>query len=154
MSVLSPVVDSWDGENRRIYLKQGVTSFHWIDDIYAEYRNARRLDEDFRKWLPFMEASGNEPKGQGKFTPRLLKLLSGVKVILFDEAGEVTVNGEAITDNANVDATLFDNSTRTNPVIINYQPSEAEIITVNVGSAVTEQDKLDIADRVWSKNLP
>lgn len=131
MSVGTPVVDSWDGANRRILLKQGVTEFHWIDDIYFEYRNERRLDEAFRKWEPFMVASGNEPKGGGKATPRLLKLLLGVKVILFDEAGEVQVNGEAITDNADVDPTLFDNSTRTFPIVINYQPSAAEVIVVD-----------------------
>lgn len=131
MSLAVPVVDNWDGENRRIYLKQGVTEFHWIDDIYIEYRYERRTVEAFRKWEPLISASGNEPKGLGKATPRLLKLLLGTKVILYDEAGEVQVNGEAITDNADVDPTLFDNSSRTQPIVINYQPSAAEVIVVD-----------------------
>ena len=132
MSIANPVILSWDGPGRRIYLKQGVTAFHWITDIYIEYRRARRLEtDDLRKYNPFMLASGNEPKGGGKATPRLLKLLEDVKVILWDEAGEVAVTGEAITDNADIDPTLFDNSTRTFPLIINYAPPAAEVIVVD-----------------------
>ena len=132
MSVATPVINSWDGPNRRIYLKQGVTAFHWIDDIYFEYRNARKLETDnIRKFEPFMVASGNEPKGLGKFTPRLLKLLLGVKVIPFDEAGIVTVTGEAITDDADNDATLFDVSQITQAVILKVQPPGAEIIRLD-----------------------
>lgn len=144
MSLATPVVDSWDGANRRIYLKQGVTEFHWIDDIYIEYRNERRLVESFRKWNPFMEASGNVPKGLGKATPRLLTLLENVKVIPYDEAGEIQVSGEAITDNADVDATLFDISTLTNPVVIQYQPPSAEVIVVD---AIAE--RLDYNGKVY-----
>jgi len=143
MSVASPVVDSWDGQNRRIYLRQGVVTFNWLDDIYPEYRAERRLTEDFRKWAPFMEASGNVPKGGGKATPRLLTLLEGVKVIPWDENVVIDVTGEAITDNADVDPTLFDTSTRTQPIVINYQPPSSEFVTVTVssGSGLTpEQD--------------
>ena len=132
MSVANPVVHQWNGEERRIYLKQGINAFHWIDDIYIEYRQERRLTEDFRKWSPFMVASGNEPKGGGKATPRLLKLLDDVKVIAWDENIEIYITGEAITDDADNDATLFDNSTRTQPLILNYQPPAAEIIVIDV----------------------
>lgn len=136
MSVAIPVVDTWDGENRRIILKTGVTSFHWIDDIYLEYRNERRTNESFRKWFPLIAASGNVSKGQGKATPRLLTLLTDdrvitTKVVPFDEATTISVNGEAITDIADTDAELFDMTTITNPVIIQYQPPSAEVIVVD-----------------------
>lgn len=132
MSVAVPVVDSWDGPNRRIYIKQGIDTFHWIDDIYIEYRQARRLEtNDLRKFEAFMIASGNEAKGLGKATPRLLKLLLGVKVIFFNEGGEKTVLGEAITDDADNDPTLYDNSSLTTPIVINYQPPAAEVIVVD-----------------------
>lgn len=132
MSVANPVVGSWDGENRRIYLLQGIEAFNWIDDIYIEYRQERRLTENFRKWNAFLIASGNVPKGGGKATPRLVTLLEGVKVIAWDENIEITITGEAITDDADNDATLFDNSTRTNALILNYQPPAAEVIVVDV----------------------
>ena len=131
MSLATPVVGTWDGTNRRIYLLQGVDAFHWMDDIYIEYREQRRTTEAFRNWEAFMVASGNVSKGLGKATPRLLTLLDGVKVIPYDESGEIQVSGEAITDNADVDATLFDISTLTNPVVIQYQPPSAEVIVVD-----------------------
>lgn len=132
MSIANPVIGSWDGPNRRIYLLQGVDAFHWMDDIYIEYRKARRLEtDDLRKYNAFMIASGNEPKGLGKATPRLVKLLEGVKVIFWDEPGEKYVTGEAITDDADNDPTLFDNSTRTTAIVINYEPPAAEVIVVD-----------------------
>lgn len=131
MSLATPVVGTWDGINRRIYLLQGVDAFHWMDDIYIEYREERRTTEAFRNWDAFMVASGNVSKGLGKATPRLLTLLDGVKIIPYDEAGEIQVSGEAITDNADIDATLFDISGLTNPVVIQYQPPSAEVILVD-----------------------
>jgi hypothetical protein len=128
MSVAVPVVDSWDGLNRRIYLKQGVTSFHWIEDIYKEYRNWRRTDESSRVWLPFMYASGNEPKGGGKYTPRYVTLLDGVKVVPYDENIRIEVTGEAITDDADVDPELFDTSTRTEAIKLYITPPSSELV--------------------------
>lgn len=138
MSVSSPVIDHWDGVTRRIYLKSGITSFHWIEDIYKEYRNWRRVDESSRKWLPFMRAAGNDPKGGSKFTPRYITLLDGARVIPYDENILIEVKGEAITDNANVDPDPFDTSTRTQPLKLYITPpaselvrAEAEIAAVN-----------------------
>lgn len=158
MSVASPVVDSWDGEARLIYLKSGVTTFNWIDDIYKEYRYWRRTDESSRKWLPFMRASGNEPKGGGKFTPRYVTLLDGARVVPWDENVLITVTGEGITDNADVDPDPFNTSTRTQPVKLYITPPTSELVLVEVGGGtvsgtITEQDKLDIADRVWDESL-
>jgi len=133
MSIANPVISHYDIYNRRIHLLAGVDTFHWIDDIYVEYRQARRLETDnIRTVEAFMVASGNESKGLGKATPRLLKLLLDAKVVWADEAGEKFVGGEAITDNADVDATLFDNSTITSAIVINYQPPAAEVIIVDV----------------------
>ena len=77
MSVSSPVIDYIDGETRRIYLLEGIEAFHWVDDIYTEYRNLRRTDESLRKWEPLLKASGNDAKGGGKYTPRYVTLLKG-----------------------------------------------------------------------------
>ena len=139
-----PVVASWDGAARRIYLASGVTAYHPIEDIYREYRVERRTNEDFRKWEPFMEASGNEPKGGGKFTPRFLRLLLGVKIVPFDESGDpVDVTGELLTDDQ---TNPFDVSGLTNPVVINYAPAEAEIIQVATGSGLSAGESQTLAD--------
>jgi hypothetical protein len=128
MSVLIPVVGSWNGNTRRINLRQGVTTFHWIDDIYAEYRNWRRTDEESRKWLPFMRAAGNEPKGGGKFTPRYVTLLDNARLVPYDENILIVATGEAITDNADIDPDPFDTSTRTQPLKLYITPPASELV--------------------------
>jgi len=129
------VVDTWDGANRRIYLASGVTEFHPIDDICREYREARRLDESFRVWDPFMVAVGNDPKGGGRYTSRYLLLLSDdpfnvgpVKIIPFDQGGEVYITGEVLTDDQ---TSPFDISTLTQAVVMVYTPPDTEIIRVS-----------------------
>jgi len=135
MSVLVPVVEEWDGENRYIKLKTGVTEFHWIEDIYEEYRYERRTNEDFRKWRPFMVAAGNIAKGGNKFTPRFLTLLNDAKVVPFDEVGVITLTtlGECITDNPDVNPSPFYLDELTTPIQIFITPSESEIILINSG---------------------
>lgn len=128
MSVAVPVIDSIDGFLRRAYLKPGVSLFHWIEDIYREYIRLRRTDEALRKWAPMMRQAGNDPKGGGKYTPRFITLLEGFRVIPYDENILITVTGEAITDNPDIDPDPFDTSTRTNPLKLYITPPAAEIV--------------------------
>lgn len=141
MSVSVPVIGSWDGEARRVYLKSGLTSFHWIDDIYKEYRNWRRTVEASRKWLPCMRAAGNDPKGGGKYTPRYITLLDGFRVVPYDENILIEVLGEAITDNSDVDPDPFDTSTRTQPLKLYITPPAAEIVRSEADSAASIWDE-------------
>ena len=147
MSVLAPVIDSYNGETRRLYLKQGIERFHWIEDIYREYINKRAIDESFQKWAPLMKASGNEPKGGGKFTPRYVTLLEGTRIVPYDENILIEVTGEAITDNADVDPDPFDTSTRTQPLKLYITPPAAELV---LGGGA---DPAAIAIAVWQKIL-
>jgi hypothetical protein len=135
MSVLNPKVQLFDGLNRRIYLKQGVSSWHWIDDIYAEYIYERRTNESFRVWLPMLKADGNAAKGGGKFTPRYVTLLGGTRIIPFDENILQTVEGEGITDDAQ---DPFDTSTRTQPLKLYITPPAAEIVRATEELAAIE----------------
>lgn len=145
MSVVIPVVDSWNGEARRIYLKQGVTSFHWIEDIYREYIHERAINEGFRKWYPFMKAAGNDPKGGGKYTPRYVTLLNGARVIPYDENILIEVRGEAITDNADIDPDPFDTSTRTHSLKLYITPPSSELVRDEAEMAAS------IAQSIWDK---
>lgn len=128
MSVVDPVIDYIDGPNRRIYLLQGVSEFHWIEDIYREYIELRSIDEDLRKFLPFLRQAGNDPKGGGKYTPRYVTLLAGTRVVPYDENILITVTGEAITDNADVDPDPFDTTTRTQPLKLYITPPASELV--------------------------
>ena len=131
MSVLTPVIQSIDGSARRIYLKQGVSDFYPIEDIYHEYRALRRTDESLRVWEPLLKAEGNIAKGGGAFTPRYVVLLLGTKLVPFDEPLQVNQLGDMITDNPDVDSSLYDISGLTGPKPIFIKPSEAETIQLN-----------------------
>lgn len=140
------VVLNFDGENRRIYLKQGVESFHPIDDVYREYVEERRLNEEFRKYYPFIVASFTTFKynknGVDYYTPRYIQLLDGAKIIPYDELSIVDVTGEIFTDDG-TDPIRLD--TLVNGVKINYKPPEAELIKVETGISgltIEESDKL------------
>ena len=136
MSVLDPKIDYIDGESRRIYLKEGVSDFYPIEDIYHEYRHLRRTDENLRKWEPFLLAEGNISKGGGAFTPRYVMLLDGTKIIPFNESLQVNQLGDMITDNADVDPILYDVQYITVGKTIFIKPSEAETIQLNSESIV------------------
>lgn len=135
MSVATPVIDYIDGTTRRIYLLQGVDAFHWIEDVYREYINRRNINEDLRKYYPLMRQAGNDPKGGGKYTPRYITLINGCRVIPYDENILITVTGEAITDNADVDPDPFDTSTRVQPLKLYITPPSAEIVRDEVSLA-------------------
>jgi len=136
MSVLTPVVSSWDGANRRAYLAEGVSDFYPIEDIYHEYRNQRRLDHGLRKYEPLLKAAGNIPKGGGAFTPRYVVLLEGFKLIPFNETLQLNQLGDMITDDPDTDATLYDVSGLTVAKPIFIKPSNAETVQLNSESIV------------------
>jgi hypothetical protein len=120
-----------------------VTTFHWIDDIYKEYRNWRRTVEAARTWDPLMRAAGNDPKGGGKYTPRFVTLLDGTRVVPYDENILIEVTGEAITDNADVDPDPFDTSTRTQPLKLYITPPAAELVRAEAEIAAVNRMSFD-----------
>lgn len=134
-----PVIASIDGTARRIYLDPaaavgGVLSFHTVEQIYQEYRALRRTDEALRRFAPLLRAEGLVPKGGGKFTPRYIVLLAGTKLVIPVGVDVVNVSGEVLTDDQTAP---FATDLLTGPVVINYEPPEAEVIQVAGGSGLS-----------------
>ena len=136
MSVAVPIISTWDGENRRAYLAEGVSDFYPIEDVYHEYRNQRRLDLELRKYDALLRAEGNISKGAGAFTPRYVVFLDNFKLIPFNDSDQINQLGDIITDDPDVDPTLYDTTTLTVPKVIYIKPSAAETIQLNSGSIV------------------
>jgi hypothetical protein len=141
------VIASIDGPTRRIYLSASTQNAEVQPmDIYKEMRTLRRTDESLRKFDVFLSASGNEPKGGGKFTARLVKCLLGTRIVPYDSTHELTIIGEIITDEATSGVACFDRTLLTPPnvVDINYLPPQVEVIQVSSGSGLSteEHDKL------------
>lgn len=134
------IIASIDGATRRIYLHADTvgTTVH-PTDIYREMRTMRRTDENLRKYDLFMEASGNIPKGSGKFTERLVTLLLGTRIVPFDVSHELTINGTIITDEGTEGIACFDRSSLSalTVVDINYVPPQVEVIVISPESGLT-----------------
>jgi hypothetical protein len=143
-----------DGVNRLIYLDASTVnaSVH-PQDIYTAVRTMRRTDETLREFKSFIRAAGNVSKGGGKFTERYYTLLDGTRIVPYDISHVLSITGTLITDDGQEGVYCFNRVPLTVgvQVDIQYIPPQVEIITVATGSAVTAQDKLDIATAVWDK---
>ena len=145
-----PLVASTDYPNKRIYLHaDSVGQDVQPIDIYKELRAERRLDETKRRFDPMLTAFGNDPAGPSN-TPRFANLATGCRIVPYDSSHILSIVGALIsTADGLAGPDLFDRA----PlgvgveVDIDYQPPQVEIIYVNTGSAVTEQDKDDIASK-------
>lgn len=127
MSVLVPVIGAIDGSARRIYLKRGVDTFHWIEDIYREYLSFR-ADFEAQKWSPLIRSYGGHFKGPGSYTASYIILLEGTRIVPYDENAAIQVVGEALTDDAETSPDLFDWSMITQSIsIFSVPPLEASI---------------------------
>ena len=110
-----PIVQSFDGINRRIILDASVADNTWSPlDLFKEYLIYRRDNHTFRGFEPLIRMRGGEPKGGGKFAPRFLQMLTDsrgitTKLVLPDNGPYRTfVDGEIATDVADVDPEAFD----------------------------------------------
>jgi len=149
------VVDHINWETRRIYLKQWVTTFSPVEDIYKEVRELCRTDDELQKWEEFIVAAWNVSKGWWRATPRYAKLLMGCKIIPYDEAGELYVDWEMLTDTPDTDTMIFDLSGLTTLLQISYKPVDAEIIYITSWSwlSTEEHNKLmNMEDEVWTRS--
>ena len=128
------LISSIDGETRKIYLSPDTVNSSWNPiDLYKEMRELRRVDENLRKYNLFMEASGNVPKGSGKFTERLVTLLEGTRIVPYNTSHITTVIGQVITDDGQGGVACFDRGPLSPSVVvdINYVPPQVEVIQVS-----------------------
>lgn len=142
---------SEDYTNLRIYLHPDTVVLG-VDpaELQREHRERRRLNlESERNFTPMVTFRGNEAKGQGKFTPRLTNLRSGVRLVPYDTHHNLKIKNELVCiEDQQSNQGCFDRLNVLSNVDIDIDFTPTEIITVNSGSAVTQQDKLDIANLI------
>jgi len=143
MSVSVPVIDYIDPSTRRIYLLNGITEYHPLDDIYAEVRNLRRTDETLREYLMFVEAGGNIPKNAAGTlrTPRYA-IFKNCKVVV---AGDTYVSGEQLYADENGDVIgkgpdCIDHALSPYDAYIDYEPPGSEVIIISSGSGLSQEE--------------
>lgn len=134
-----PVVSSFDGLNRRIFLDPSVAGAEFDPlDIYREYLAFRRDNEAFRGFDPLIKMKGGEPKSATTAAARFLQLLTDrrgitTKLVLPDSGPyRVGVGGEIATDVPETDPEPFDLSgLTTTGIVIDYRPVATEIVILN-----------------------
>lgn len=153
MSVASPKVSLFDGDTRRIYLRCGVDTFHWIDDIYAEYLYKRATDESFRVWYPLIAAKGGEPRENDTQRESYTVLFQGAKVVPCNETGHIIAVGEIITDTD--DQYPFDLSLNVvNPTITMVNPNFSPCYNKALEIETSEDTRsIEIADVTYEVEL-
>jgi hypothetical protein len=150
MSVLNPVIGQIDPLIKRIYLASGIREYHPVTDIYAEMRNLRRINENYRWFKMPVSAGGNVFKGGGKYTPRYAILNFDWRIVPDDTTHALYISGEQITDDgqsgpACMDTSLLSSGTN---VTIHYEPPAAEIIRSDEEFSIDPQA---IAVAVWDE---
>ncbi len=150
MSVAVPVIDYVDPATRRVHLLSGVEEYHPLDDIYAEIRNLRVADESMRKYFVFIQGGGNIPKNvTGTLRTPRYAIFKNCKVVV---SGDTNVLGEQLYADENGDVIgkgkdCIDHALSPADAYVDYEPPGSEVIVPETAS-ITEQDKMDIADRV------
>ena len=144
-----PLVASVDYPNKRIYLSASTVD-QTLDtlDVYREVRALRVTTEAHRAFLPIISAGGNIPKIPGvSYTPAYARLVAGCRIVPYDATGMIKLVRDTFTDDGVSGRDCFDRTGLTPGVVVDIDVDiqEVEIRTVAIGSAVTEQDKLDIA---------
>ena len=130
MSVANPVIGYVDPGQKRIFLAIGVREYHPVVDIYTEIRHLRRTDENHRWYDMPVFASGNVPKGGGKFTPRFAIFRNGWRIVPADETHALYITGEQITDDGQSGPSIMDTSLLSpgTNVTIHYEPPASELV--------------------------
>ena len=154
-------IASEDYVNKLIYLHiDTVTNGFDPALMQQEHRALRRLNANGeRKFDPMVTFVGNEAKGGGNYTPWSTRLRAGVRIVPYDTGTGTQYSMDILNEILNIpdelaDQGVFDRSTVDANVDIDKGYDPVEVKTIITGSAVTEQDKLDIADAVWNKTLP
>jgi len=150
MSVAVPVIDYIDPVTRRVYLLDGITEYHPLDDIYAEVRYLRRTDESLRKYFVFTQGGGNIPKNvQGTLRTPRYAIFKNCKVVV---SGDTYVTGEQLY--ADADGNMIgkgpdcvDHALSPEDAYLDYEPPGSEVISVDTGGTFTEEDRAGMRNR-------
>jgi len=150
--VYTDVIQCLDLATKVIFINEGVSEYHPVDDIYRETRFHRAFDESLRILDMPVVASGNVSKGGGKFTARLAIFNNGWRIAPANSSHVLKVTGEQITDDGQSGVAVM-NMTLFSPgvsVSIEYAPPDTEIITIEVPVNIVDGTPAEIADAVWA----
>lgn len=150
------LVASVDYPNKRIYLS-AATADTDLDtlDVYREVRALRRTTVAHRSFRPMIVAGGNIEKIVSvSYTPAYVQLLYGCRIVPFNASHSLRLVRDTFTDDGMSGRDCFDRTPLGATVEVNIDVDFPEIEIRTVAVSGNTYSLADIADAVWSKQLP
>jgi hypothetical protein len=121
--------------------------------IYSEWKEWF-IDSDNSKYPPAFRVIGGDPLGGGLNAGSYVFLQNqdGWRIKPAEQDGETVITGNLFAEDATI-ALFIPTEGDFNTNIRLQTSSLTQTQTIVSGSGVTEQDKLDIADKVWDKPI-
>lgn len=141
---------TFDGVNRLIIVNDGVTELDAQIDLYSDWKEWISWGDN-AKFLPAMRTVGGDPTTGVKFIAPYFFLTNGWKIRPYEGNHTLIINGNLFVDEPGIyghNLTVPTLGPYTVTIVLSTT-SDAII----AAAAITEQDKLDIADRVLDENI-
>ena len=143
---------SWDGENKIIYVNEGVTSLDIKIDVYSAWKEwslSSPEEPSPISWPEAISAIGGEPLNDTLNVGSTFFLENGWRIQPFASKTPyiLTVNGNIYTREAGGNPFLFAEG-----VSVNLTRSNL-VDQIVASSTLTEADKNAIADKVWGESI-
>lgn len=138
---------TYDTSNKLFILKNGVTSFDAVIDLYSDAKEDWLSNALLNKFKFPIVAIGGQGIGGGQVISPYIMLRYGWKIRPQETDHTLTVAGNLITDD---ESSPFVN------VLGDYQVTIKSIVSANsltAGVAITAGDLANIADKVWDELL-
>ena len=140
---------TFDGPNYLIIVDNAVTELDVQVDLYSDWKDWIQVGSN-AKYYPAFRTVGGDPAGGGKRLGDFYFLQNqagvGWRIRPYEGDHTLKLTGNLYPEDAAVamfDTTLGDYS------VLSIIERSLDVLSLEVGSAVTEQDKTDIAVEVW-----
>lgn len=115
-------------------------------DLYSTWKDWTQLSTVNAGFSPAFRVVGGDPTSSGQNAPIYFFLTNYWRIYIN--------NGEQV----NIELNLYSDNFASPAIVaagagVSIKNSDASVVTIVSGSGITEQDKLDIADRVWDETI-
>ena len=144
---------TFDGPNYLIIVENSVTDLDVQVDLYSDWKEWFQTGDN-SKYFPAFRTTGGDPAGVGKRVGDFYFLQNqagvGWRIRPYEGDHELILNGNLYSEDSALP--LF-TPTVGDFTVLSIIERSLDVLTLEVGSAVTEQDKEDIADAVLDEML-
>jgi hypothetical protein len=120
---------TFDGENRLVYVNEGVTELNIRQDVYSAWKEWVQI-RDHAQWIQALRTTGGDPIGGGQFTGDYYFFVNNWKMVI---DGAIFLDGNLFSDDFPNPYVTVDNA----PLAINRVSSLSTLINAGGGGGDT-----------------